>query len=216
MNGHVGQPGTKISKTMRSLDANWSMRIVLVIACLSGCFVLFNAVAGEPGPVIPKGQGEHCVADTDYMRRNHMDLLTHQRDDTVIRGIRGEPFSLVDCVDCHVQKNDAGQHVRIDAEGQFCQSCHTYAAVKIDCFGCHAAIPDQASVDLNLKGTDPNSALLSIEATQHYLAVLLETSSVESTHLSINRSTDRSTHLSNFATYRHQINGRNGLKLPRD
>jgi len=109
---------------------------------LLGMSLVWSGHAGEPGPVIPKGNGDNCVADTDFMRRNHMDLIVHQRDETVIRGIRNEPFSLVECVDCHAQQNASNEPVRIDAEGQFCASCHAYAAVKIDCFGCHAAVPD--------------------------------------------------------------------------
>jgi len=120
-----------------------SLRWLLLIVCVPSVLL---AVGGESGPVIPKGKGDACVAETDFMRRNHMKVLVHQRDDTVVRGIRGEPYSLVDCVDCHTQMSDSGVPVRIDAEGQFCQSCHEYAAVKIDCFGCHAAIPDQAAV----------------------------------------------------------------------
>ena len=112
------------------------------VLLLLGMSLALSGSAAEPGPVIPKGKGDQCVADTDFMRRNHMDLIVHQRDDTVIRGIRDEPFSLVECVDCHAQKNANNEPVRIDAEGQFCDSCHAYAAVKIDCFGCHAAVPD--------------------------------------------------------------------------
>lgn len=99
----------------------------------------------QQGPVIPKGKGDQCVADTALMRTDHMDLLNHQRDETVIDGIRGNPFSLVDCVNCHAQTTADGTPVRIDAEGQFCQSCHAYAAVKIDCFTCHAALPETES-----------------------------------------------------------------------
>jgi len=112
------------------------------VLLLAGLGLVLSGVAGEPGPVIPKGKGERCVAETDFMRRNHMDLIVHQRDETVIRGIRDEPFSLVECVDCHAQQNASNEPVRIDAEGQFCSSCHSYVAVKIDCFGCHAAVPD--------------------------------------------------------------------------
>jgi len=99
-------------------------------------------LAGDLGPVIPKGVGEQCVAETGFMRRNHMDLIVHQRDETVIKGIRDEPFSLVECVDCHVQRDTNDVPIRVDAEGQFCSSCHEYVAAKIDCFGCHAAVPD--------------------------------------------------------------------------
>ncbi|OED41902.1 hypothetical protein AB833_08685 [Chromatiales bacterium (ex Bugula neritina AB1)] len=107
----------------------------------------------DDGPVIPRGKGDQCVADTDTMRRNHMDLIVHQRDETVIKGLRDEPFSLVECVECHAQTDVSGQPLRIDAEGQFCESCHAYAAVSIDCFSCHAAkpeLPESASLLLPL------------------------------------------------------------------
>ena len=32
--------------------------------------------------------------------------------------------------------------IPVNAPGQFCESCHTYAAVKMDCFECHATVPD--------------------------------------------------------------------------
>ena len=68
------------------------------------------------------------------MRRSHMDLLKHQRDDTVHGGIRGAKFSLKGCIDCHASQQ-TGSVAR--AETNFCVSCHSYAAVKIDCFECH-------------------------------------------------------------------------------
>lgn len=101
-----------------------------------------GSLAEDRGPVIPKGKGDQCVAETDFMRRNHMDLIIHQRDETVIKGIRDQPFSLVECVDCHVQRDTENKPIRIDAEGQFCASCHAFVAAKIDCFTCHAAVPD--------------------------------------------------------------------------
>ena len=64
----------------------------------------------------------------------------------MIDGIRGEPFSLIDCVNCHAQTTADGTPIRIDAEGQFCESCHAFAAVKIDCFTCHAAKPEQSEL----------------------------------------------------------------------
>lgn len=116
----------------------WLSSLALVLVT-----TLVPALAAD-GPVIPEAtQGDACVADTDFMRRNHMELIKHQRDETVIEGIRGKPFSLVECVDCHAGRDDTGKAVRIDGEGQFCESCHAYAAVRIDCFSCHAAVPDQ-------------------------------------------------------------------------
>lgn len=101
-----------------------------------------QAADGVPLPVLVKAvKGEACVEPTAVIRRDHMKFLMHQRDDTVHQGIRGARHSLVGCIDCHAAKDEAGQWVRIDAPGQFCASCHAYVSVKIDCFGCHAALP---------------------------------------------------------------------------
>lgn len=97
---------------------------------------------GVPMPDIPKGQGEQCVADTDFMRRNHMDLLDHQRDETVIEGLRDEAFSLKDCISCHAVIGPDAKAVTVDNPKHFCRACHDYAAVSIDCFQCHASRPD--------------------------------------------------------------------------
>ena len=51
-----------------------------------------------------------------------------------------------DSVNCHAQTAADGTPVRIDAQGQFCESCHRFAAVKIDCFTCHAAVPEQGKL----------------------------------------------------------------------
>ena len=104
-----------------------------------------RAADGVPRPVLVKAsRGEACVEPLPVIRRDHMKFLEHQRDDTVHRGIRGARHSLVGCIDCHAAKDEAGQWVRIDAPGQFCASCHAYVSVKIDCFGCHAALPTVA------------------------------------------------------------------------
>ena len=92
----------------------------------------------------PEPAGEKCVEPTDVMRREHMDLIQHQRDETMRNGIRGitAKHSLKGCIDCHVGYDDQGKAVSINDEGQFCQSCHNYAAVSIDCFSCHRTTPD--------------------------------------------------------------------------
>ena len=53
-------------------------------------------------------KGEVCVEPTEVMRKYHMDFLLHQRDKTVHQGIRTKNHSLVNCIDCHVQKNTQG------------------------------------------------------------------------------------------------------------
>jgi hypothetical protein len=95
-------------------------------------------------PQLPKAKGEHCIESNDVMRRNHPDMLKHQRDDTLRLGIRGGKASLKECVDCHASTDAAGQPVAVNAPGQFCNSCHVYAAVKPDCFECHSTVPQGA------------------------------------------------------------------------
>ncbi|MGB8868362.1 MAG: hypothetical protein WCC96_03835 [Rhodomicrobium sp.] len=92
-------------------------------------------------PHPPKGRGEHCVRDNAFMRRYHMTMLKHQRDETVHEGVRGNDFSIAGCVDCHAVKGADGQPVAYDNPKHFCRSCHDYAAVSIDCFECHASKP---------------------------------------------------------------------------
>lgn len=94
--------------------------------------------ARTPRPVIEPAQGGQCVADPAYMRRYHMELLKHQRNDTVRAGDRAGKYSLQACIQCHAsQKTNSVTQ----AETNFCVSCHSYAAVKIDCFECHASTP---------------------------------------------------------------------------
>ena len=82
-----------------------------------------------------------CVAPTDFMRRNHFELIEHQRTITVHQGIRDTDNSLAGCVDCHVRKDVAGNHVPINAPGEFCAACHEFTGTKLDCFACHATKP---------------------------------------------------------------------------
>jgi predicted CXXCH cytochrome family protein len=94
------------------------------------------------GPSPPKGKGDKCVADTDYMRRYHMTMLDHQRDGTVHEGIRTKQFSLKECIACHAVQGPDARPVTIKSPKHFCRGCHDYAAVKVDCFECHASRPD--------------------------------------------------------------------------
>ena len=120
-------------------------RLVLVIAVVLGATAAVAATAGRtPAPVIERAtKGERCVEDTATMRRNHMRMLEHQRDDTVHGGIRGAKHSLKGCIDCHASATTGSVAA---APGDFCVSCHAYAAVKIDCFDCHATKPAAGAV----------------------------------------------------------------------
>lgn len=90
-----------------------------------------------PVPQIkPARAGTQCVEPAAVMRRNHMVYLRHQRDDTVHGGVRGAKYSLKGCIACHAS---AQTRSVATAEGDFCVSCHSYAAVSIDCFECHTS-----------------------------------------------------------------------------
>jgi hypothetical protein len=68
-----------------------------VLIAIAGLAFVANAVNEDvaasrvPYPDIPKGQGDNCVEDTEFMRRYHMTLLLHQRDDTMLKGIHKLP-----------------------------------------------------------------------------------------------------------------------------
>lgn len=108
-----------------------------------------------PLPVLSKAKGKSCVMPTQWMRRNHMKLLLHERDLTTHEGIRIKERSMEDCLDCHVQKEANGQWPAVTSKKFFCNSCHTYAAVKIDCFECHASHPEVAAPGTGPGGGDP-------------------------------------------------------------
>lgn len=91
-----------------------------------------------PKPVIEAGQGEKCVENTEFMRKNHMKLLSHQRDKTMHQGIRTRNHSLNGCIECHASRKNGSV---VGSDQNFCQSCHSYVAVKLDCFECHSSKP---------------------------------------------------------------------------
>jgi predicted CXXCH cytochrome family protein len=121
----------------------WLTVLALALACATA-LASDAADSSVPYPPIAEGRGDACVADTDFMRRNHMDLLQHQRDETMQDGVRGNPYSLRECLDCHVVRGADALPVTAQDPQHFCRSCHDYAAVSIDCFQCHASRPDVA------------------------------------------------------------------------
>lgn len=90
-----------------------------------------DAGGGVPYPEVSVAKGDACVRDTAFMRRNHMDLLKHERAEVVRDGARGGDFTLEKCQECHVSRDNS------------CDSCHRYAAVRPDCWSCHH-YPEQA------------------------------------------------------------------------
>ena len=121
--------------------------VILVSGLLLG--MVMPGYAGDSLlPEVPAAQARYsdaqgCVEPTADMRKNHMKYILHQRDETMHQGVRTKQYSLVECINCHV--SDAPDAPRVSSEEHFCNSCHSYAAVSIDCFQCHADRPVKTS-----------------------------------------------------------------------
>jgi len=115
------------------------------------CAMSVRAEGGErtPKPVIVIESQEHCIAPPEQMRREHPNMLRHQRERTVHLGERGMKVSLNGCIACHADRQSGSV---IGSDHAFCQGCHSYAAVRIDCFDCH-----QSSVRRTEAGLTPGA-----------------------------------------------------------
>lgn len=106
---------------------------LLLLVVTAGLAFAVQAGGTVPKPAIKIEAEGKCIAAPEEMRRNHMEMLKHQRDKTLRQGVRGAPVSLNGCIDCHARHSGT---VTGHAEA-FCESCHRYAAVKLDCWDCH-------------------------------------------------------------------------------
>lgn len=118
--------------------SSWLRLAALIGAAAVLAAPSFEAAAGADKPTLTRGKGDKCVEDTEFMRRNHMDLLKHQRDETMHKGIRTTKHSLKQCVECHASEKTGSVAA---AKEDFCAACHSYAGVKLDCWDCHATKP---------------------------------------------------------------------------
>ena len=119
------------------------VRFALVWALLIGAASLAEAQERSSLlPDVPKATGEPHPEGNEFWRRNHMDLLAHDRDLTVRDGNREIQASLKSCFECHAATNDQGTVLTAQSPNHFCSACHQYVAVKIDCFVCHRSTPD--------------------------------------------------------------------------
>ena len=109
---------------------------------LAAALALLPATAAAPAPTPAPGialdapRSGPCVEDPKVMRRIHMEIVKHGRNDTVRLGIRDRRTSLQACVDCHANAKDGSV---LGSDTHFCQGCHAYAAVKLTCFECHSS-----------------------------------------------------------------------------
>lgn len=106
---------------------------------------------------------QECVEPEEEMRRNHMEYILHQRDDTVYEGIRTRQYALEECINCHASQDASGEYIRVEDSRHFCASCHTYASVNIDCFQCHSDVPVR-DTRLQTTGNAPNDNLHQLAA----------------------------------------------------
>ena len=112
---------------MRRLHA---LAAVLLLGLLPAAVLAADRV---PRPHVEVDRNTTCVLPAEQMRREHPNLLKHRRDVTVHQGVRGGGNALTACIDCH-----AGRSGTVTGhKDAFCESCHAYAAVKLDCFDCH-------------------------------------------------------------------------------
>ncbi len=117
--------------------------LVTLLLAIVGLNGVLDASADEgasksvPVPVIPRGRGDSCVDDTDFMRRYHMVVLQKQHDETFATGEISTPYSITECVSCHAVMESKTRPVSADKPEHFCRLCHDYVAVTIDCFDCH-------------------------------------------------------------------------------
>jgi hypothetical protein len=107
-----------------------------LLACLP-LAVAADAQRTPQPPIVVEKDG-HCIAPVDQIRRNHPDMLRHQRDSTVHAGVRGARVSLNACIDCHANRSNGSV---LGSSENFCQGCHDFVAVRLDCFECHQATP---------------------------------------------------------------------------
>jgi len=128
-------------------------KLVMLVGVSLVLALPLTSEAGNLMPEIPKGKGEKCVEPTADMRKNHMEYILHQRDETMHRGIRTSKHSLKECIECHNAPGKDGKVARIGEKDHFCSSCHTYSAVNVDCFECHADKPENASYRHAAKGS---------------------------------------------------------------
>ena len=118
--------------------------MIRLLSLLSLLFMLGSNAWAEsrvPFPTIPKANGADVHKGVS-IRTEHMNLLLHQRDETVHKGIRPKDERLQSCLSCHAVKDTDGHAVSYESPQHFCRTCHDYVAVKVDCFECHSSKPD--------------------------------------------------------------------------
>ncbi|MBF0176905.1 MAG: hypothetical protein HQL63_08665 [Magnetococcales bacterium] len=101
------------------------LAVLVTGTALAGEQAADDLVLANGGVRLQKPKGKACIRPTEWMRRNHMDLLIHKQAMTVREGARMRSESLLQCQSCHPNRE------------AFCDRCHDYAGVEPNCFECH-------------------------------------------------------------------------------
>jgi hypothetical protein len=118
---------------------------LLVFLALITFPVWYNLVSGiesRPPEIELPPDETRCVADREFMRTEHMQLLMDWRDEVVrnnqriytTEDNRQFPMSLA----CSTRTKDGGSCMSCHAnKDKFCDRCHDYLAVTPYCWDCH-------------------------------------------------------------------------------
>jgi hypothetical protein len=131
------------SITMRHGNGRLGRMLVLMAVALMlawGAAAMADQGGRTPSPEVVIESQEACVAPPAEMRRQHAHMLAEQKDRTVRQGIRNEAVSLNGCIECHASSKNGSV---IGTDQNFCQSCHSFVAVKLTCFDCHQPTPEK-------------------------------------------------------------------------
>ena len=85
-------------------------------------------------PEIARLEEKKCLEPTAYMRASHMELIDSWREAVVRDGQRYYVTSSGKKVSMSLSQNCLGCHSNKE---QFCDTCHSYAGVKPNCWSCH-------------------------------------------------------------------------------
>lgn len=105
-----------------------------------------------------QARGDQCVEPVDVIRRDHMKILSMEKDQAVRFGARNERHSLRGCIDCHVSPTAS----RDEPASHFCINCHTFNAVRMDCFQCHT---DKPANDSHFHALNPHGPAYGFRTT---------------------------------------------------
>lgn len=130
----------------------------LVLAGLATILTGCGKVEAPSPHLVLEARGDQCVEPTEVIRRDHMKILMHERDEAKLYGRRNPDHSFVGCVDCHVSPTAS----RDDPSTHFCMACHQFNAVRMDCFQCHTDRPSDLPSPQHSAGPE--------ESVERYLA----------------------------------------------